>query len=301
MKSLIGYILRGRLPALGIVGLFGVLGWIFPPLSYVSGAAVGLVTLRHGAQEGLAIIAGAAILCSLVAWGGMGTPWFSLPLVMALWLPVWLGSQVLRVTRSQGVMLIAVGAMAALFALGMRVMIGDVQAWWYAVLQRFFEQPAADTGIPFGPEELKAAAGTMNAFAAGALGVSVVMPILLARWWQAILYNPGGFGAEFRELRLPRVAALPVALAAVFVAVQFMNDGVQGVAADLLVVAMALYLFQGLAIAHYYIHQRGASVGRIVLLYTGLVLMQPYSALALAMVGLVDSGMDLRRLGRPNG
>jgi hypothetical protein len=298
MKSFIGYILRGRIHAMGMVGLFGALGWIFPPLSYFSGAAVGLVTLRKGAQDGLVIIGGAALLCGLIAWGGIGTPWFALPLVLVLWLPVWLGSQVLRFTRSQGLMLVAVGAMAALFALGMRVMIGDVEAWWYAVLQRFFEPSAAETGLPFGEAELKAAASMMNGFAAAALGMSVVLPILLARWWQSVLYNPGGFGAEFRELRLPRVVALPVALAAVFVTIQLISNGSQGVVSDLLMVAMALYLFQGLAIAHYYIHQRGASMGRIVLLYIGLIILQPYSALALAMVGLVDSGMDLRRLGQ---
>jgi len=60
-------------------------------------------------------------------------------------------------------------------------------------------------------------------------------------------------------------------------------------------------MFQGLAIAHYYIRQRNGSVGWAVALYAALIFMQPYSVLALATAGLADSGLDFRRLGRSNG
>jgi len=32
--------------------------------------------------------------------------------------------------------------------------------------------------------------------------------VLLGRWLQALLYNPGGFGAEFRELRLGLIVSI---------------------------------------------------------------------------------------------
>ncbi|EEF23190.1 conserved hypothetical protein, partial [Ricinus communis] len=32
---------------------------------------------------------------------------------------------------------------------------------------------------------------------------STTAALLLARWWQAMLYNPGGFRGEFHQLRLP--------------------------------------------------------------------------------------------------
>ncbi len=46
---------------------------------------------------------------------------------------------------------------------------------------------------------------------AGMLGagtaIGSVLCLLLARYWQAALYNPGGFGQEFRALYYPPVVA----------------------------------------------------------------------------------------------
>ena len=47
-----------------------------------------------------------------------------------------------------------------------------------------------------------------GAFAAS-LYVQFLLALLLGRWWQAVLYNPGGFGAEFRGLRLSPCSATP--------------------------------------------------------------------------------------------
>ncbi len=52
-------------------------------------------------------------------------------------------------------------------------------------------------------------AGMMGAGTA----MSAVLCLLLARYWQAALYNPGGFGEEFQALALPGVDALVLALA----------------------------------------------------------------------------------------
>src|SRR5690606_36652878 len=48
---------------------------------------------------------------------------------------------------------------------------------------------------------------------AGNASMSVVC-LLLARYWQAALYNPGGFGAEFRALYYPVVVSVVLVVAA---------------------------------------------------------------------------------------
>ena len=41
--------------------------------------------------------------------------------------------------------------------------------------------------------------------------VIAVLSLMLGRYWQALLYNPGGFGSEFRALKMPQSAVLAMA------------------------------------------------------------------------------------------
>ena len=50
---------------------------------------------------------------------------------------------------------------------------------------------------------------TLTGVMASSLQVTCLLCLMLARYWQASLYNPGGFGREFRSLRLaPAVAVI---------------------------------------------------------------------------------------------
>jgi hypothetical protein len=146
-------------------------------------------------------------------------------------------------------------------------------------------------------EILGATAAWMTGAFVAALVLQWLSGLLLGRWWQALLYNPGGFGGEFRTLRLHR--GLGLAGVVLFVAVGFAKA--PGLVADLVVVLMPLYLLQGLAVIHGIHHQRGAHPGWLFGLYALLVIFLPHAALMVACIGLVDIWADIRsRLsGRP--
>src|SRR5690606_40899116 len=56
--------------------------------------------------------------------------------------------------------------------------------------------------------------------------------VMIARWWQAIVYNPGGFRHDFHRLRQGRSAALLV-MVIVFIAIMTDRKGVvEGKGAD---------------------------------------------------------------------
>lgn len=259
---------------------------------------VGLVALRQGARQGMVVTVGAAALCGLVAVGGIGTPVPAIALVFALWLPVWLCAQVLRATQSQGAMLATTGALAALFAVGMRAATGDVQAWWRTWSQTALEHATGRADV-VDPAVLDRAASMMNGLASSGIVLHLALTLLIARWWQAILYNPGGFQTEFCRLRLPGLLALPVAVAAVFESMRFMQGGSVDLVTDFLFVALTLYLFQGLAVTHHYVRARKRSGNWLIALYVALVVVWPSTALVLAAVGVADSVTDFRRLKRP--
>ena len=119
--------------------------------------------------------------------------------------------------------------------------------------------------------------------------LSVLLSLYIARWWQAILYNPGGFGREFQGIYLGKVTAV-VALGIGTAAALAGSDMLLA----MLVVMITLYLNQGLAILHAIFV--GKNLNRLWLfpIYLVLLLIQPVLVL-LALTGLADTWIDLRR------
>ena len=69
--------------------------------------------------------------------------------------------------------------------------------------------PGGDQAVVLARPTAVQIAGMMGAGNA----VAAVLCLLLARYWQAALYNPGGFGEEFQALRYPAGIAMGLALA----------------------------------------------------------------------------------------
>ena len=57
MKSLANYVMRGPVQAIVVAAVTGIFS-VLPLVSYLSGAAVGLVTLRIGPAKGACKVAG---------------------------------------------------------------------------------------------------------------------------------------------------------------------------------------------------------------------------------------------------
>jgi hypothetical protein len=298
MKALAGYVMRGPWQATGATALFGGLGWLLPPVAVFSSAAVGLVTLRLGARDGLTVVAGATLLLGLLAYGGFGAFEPAIGQCLLIWLPVVAVAMALRYTQSQGTMLLTAGVIAGFFALGLRILVRDADAWWRDVATKVLkEAPAmADSLAP--QLTVDAIAPYLNGMAAASVLLNLALSVLLARWWQSVLFNPGGFRQEFYELRLPvRLAWLFLVNALVILAMQRAGSS-GGYGMDVFVLLMSMYVFQGLALAHYYRGRRNASLLWLTAIYGGLLVVAPQMLILLGAVGLTDSVIDFRRFPR---
>ncbi len=295
MRELARFVMRGRLHAGAVAGLLGGLCLFLPPLSYLSGAAVGLVSLRSGWRDALVVSMLATAIASVIALPIAHRPEPGMMLMLLLWLPVMGGCWVLRVTRSQGPALLVMAAFAALLAIGLRLYTGgDVASWWQTLIENLIENrqmgsPNIDLAIKQGSFEL------MNGFLTMVLGLSLILTILLARWWQALLYNPGGFRAEFHALSVPK--SLAVAATALGALVFSGTVATSSIWVDLFMVSMMVYLVQGLAVIHGMVGGRGLSSWWLAPIYVGLFFVPPHVILGLVMVGLVDSLVDFRSRG----
>ena len=313
MRSILDYIMRGRARVVAATVVLGFLAFVLPGLAaaipvlvvllpfpgYLSGALLGLVVLRNGPGEGLVVVALASAL-----FGAACLMLFQTLLPMALllvtfWGPPMLLCVVLRLTTSQGLALLAAGLLAVVAVVLFHLAVGDTAAWW----RSFFDETVVrwlggsapsvqmDKVAPL-MQRLDLVAPVMAGIIATGFMFSSFLMTLIARWGHAVLDNPGGFGKEFRELRLDRRVAF-AAMVVIGVAL-FAEDFGGGLGRDVFLVMTAMFLFQGLAVVHSIVASLGVSIGWLVALYA-LLFITPQPILnLLSLTGFADAWMGIR-------
>jgi hypothetical protein len=172
-----------------------------------------------------------------------------------------------------------------------RLLVPDLEAAWVAVgmqmLAPFMESGGA------GAEELEAALIMLAPFLTGLLAgiflLTMVLSLVIARYWQALLFNPGAFGPEFRSLQLGR--ELSIAIVVLVLVGQFANAPV---ALELAFILGVLFFLQGLAVMHGLTHAQNMSNFWLAGMYVLLVVAMPQMFLLLAAVGAIDGVARLR-------
>ncbi|WP_295580998.1 hypothetical protein [uncultured Lamprocystis sp.] len=297
MKFLAALIMRGPVQAALVTGATGLFALLFPLIGLFSSASMALVTLRGGAKAGALVGAMAAAGCALACVFVFGSPWPALVVVTVLWLPVWALGIALRFSRSLAFAIQMAGLAGVMLVLLFYALTANPVEYWVNFLEPLSQAVVKD-GL-FDAANAQAlfaqlARWMTGIFAAGLL-LQVLLGLFIGRWWQAALYNPGGFGAEFRTLRLhPAFGAVGVVLVAL---IGFTRG--PGLVADLLIVLSPLWLLQGLAVIHTLQAAYGLHRGWLVGLYVLLVVFMPHAEILVACLGLVDIWADLRaRRGR---
>lgn len=293
MRFLAEFVMQGRMQAVVATAAAAALSLLLPPLTYLSGAAVGLVTLRIGPRQGLQVVVGAMLAVGMLSAVAMRTPLPALGFALVLWIPVWVLAANLRRNVSLARSVQLAGMFGVMLVVGIHVTTDNPALWWRGELERLLH-PALEGAATQTIDEMTAAiaqiAQLMTGLMGGLMGLSLLLSLFIARWWQALLYNPGGFKEEFHQLRLGRgftIVSLLVGLGLL------LSSGVP-MATDLLVVMVMLFMLQGLAVSHGLVARAGAGRGWLVVLYLMLVLALPQTALTLALAGFTDNWFDFR-------
>lgn len=294
MTRLAAFILRGPNQATLAVILFAGLSLFLPLVGLVSSAAVALVALRKGFAESARVAAGATLAMCL---GGVlvADSILAPTLYVALmWLPVWLVALLLRTTRQLGWAmefgsLLGSGAIVAIYSL-----VPDPASMWEErlhVLLAALAQRTSGAELPLSqPFGTWFASYLTGILAAGSV-MSLFVSLFLARWWQAVLFNPGGFGAEFTTLRFHKLThylallGLGLALTA--------GGAVAEVCWNLLIVLGVLFVMLGLSILHRTLSSKANRRFWLAGLYL-LALFLPQTLLPVALLGITDVWIDWR-------
>ncbi len=291
MHRLASFIMAGRLQATTAVVGFAVLALVFPPLMLASGAALMLVTARLGAASGVTLLGlstlAAVILSQLVA----GQPWLGALFATLQWAPGLVLALILRFTVSldrtlQSAIALGLGALTVLQLWG-----PDLTPYWREVVEGLLRPALEQAELPAGTldQTLDRVVRLMSGAVIASMLVSHTLSLLLARWWQSLLYNPGGFREEFLGLRLGRV---PAALALALFALALLGHAPMLTA--LAIVGLVVFFFQGLAIVHNLSARTANPMLWLIGAYVLLMLALPQMMAALSAMGVLDNFVDIR-------
>jgi len=294
MRTLTAWVLARHVNALVGISGFAVLGLVFPPLIIISLALLGLVTLRQGGQRGALVIVGSLLFVAALAMVvGQGV-WADLTAFIVLWGAAWLLAVVYRQVAMMNWMIIGAGILGLMSVAGFYMLLQDPAEFWLELLNVHLRPIFNEAQVVQSEAEMdkliQGLSRVMTGGMSGLFSVVLVVSLLLARWWQARLFNPGGFRKEFHALRLGRPAAIVMlALIATSLLGKFQ------LATDMATVVWLLFFFQGLAVVHSLISQVSMSLGWLVSIYMLLALMPYYASPVISGLGFVDTWFDFRR------
>jgi hypothetical protein len=278
MRAVAEYVMRGRTQALWV----SVLGASSLMFSWISAAVIALVTLRRGPGEGIFILAWAALPAGflLALFGDIG------PLGMILGTTTL--AVLLRWTSSWPVALVAAVLIGAVTGIAMVLVGGAYLERLVALFAEVFASMETQLSQGESVVELQAPGVVTIAGMLGLLNaVSCVLCLVLARWWQSALYNPGGFREEFHALRLPPGLSLALALGMVLV-------WTYGIEYRPWAVLFAVPLsVAGLAFLHARAARRNLGSVWLGMFYVLWLLLDPVKLIVIA-VAVADSLLDFR-------
>lgn len=285
-----------------------------PVIGIIGTLAAALVTLVKGIGEGAAlmfvatlpyilsffIVGNHDVALPLAAWAAVGVAVLSnaLTWVFASMLyrnASW--STVLQVAALVGVLAISVVHLA----------YPEVSDWWGVQLQTYYEQAQAVTKqlksatagtavtVPTLGDTQREAIQVTRHYATGLMTAAIlfnaIMQLIVARWWQAIVFNPGSLRRELHGIRLSKLAG------GLFILSVVLSYFGNSVISDIMPVLYMLFAAAGLSVIHYLFGlMRSPMVWFwLTFLYISIIFAMPLSLWIVGMLGLVDVWMDIRK------
>ena len=276
-------------------------------LPLLSPATVALVAMRKGTNEGALVLLFSVlslVLMSYVSELNLLMVWASVASVVV----VLLGALLLKATASWQSALLMIVLLSAASVAVMDVAMAEAMAKNVAQLrvnllemlgqmkapalneasQLELNQTGKGQAGDGKPTALKLGDQFIFGLLAWVIAISSIASLVLGRWWQSLLYNPGGFAEEFRALRIQPPLAL-ASLAGMTGCYLFSTDYVAW--GNLLGLPL---LVAGLALVHHLVASARKGAHWLAIFYICLVLMLGPLSMLLLGLGLVDSVLDLR-------
>ena len=285
----------------------------FVPIIGIVGILIAaLVTLSKSVVEG-AVLTIAATLPYVISFYLAGsyneaTPaivvWAAVSVAVLSNVLTWVSAVMLRRQTSWSLIL-QVGALLGVLVVSV-IHLADpaIADWWGGQLQAYYSQVQAVTGA------LKSsvpgtAAGSADSqveminvtkqYATGLMVAGIlfnaILQLIVARWWQAIVFNPGSLRRELQRIRLSPLAGV---LFIVSLVCSYLGNSV---VSDIMPILYILFGAAGLSLVHYLFGLMGSNTRWfwILLFYIALIISLPTSVVLVAILALLDIWLNMRK------
>lgn len=268
MRGLAEFVMTGRKQAIMAVLLLGLI----PLVNLLNPVVVGLVMLRKGVSEASIILAWA-----ILPVGGWAIAGDIVPLIMLIGISGL--SLLLRETESWEFTLLAAIAIGIAVEIYLRVRP--------AMLDLMFQQlgPYLDSNNLQGMQ-IEEFRELVTSFIGSVYMFLAVVLLMLARWMQGVLYNPGGFKQEFHQLRIKQTVALGL------MALTLLANFDIVIPSGWVLYLVLPMLFSGVALVHAVVAKKQMSGMWLVVFYA--VIMFPLAVQIVVLLALIDSWYDFR-------
>lgn len=277
---------RSRNAAL-VAFLCSILPAFFGSISLI---IVALVTLRKGEREGFFVLAWGVL--PLVTRALVDNSYLFFAVAIISFVLVWGMAALLRRYASWSIVLKISACLGVCAVLVTLVFRDSIVLWWSLHINNYMKV-IVDAGYINANEALTSS--QVLSLAQVASGIEILLLLLLAgfklavaRWWEGRVVKTVEFRNELLQTRLDRWVLL------LFAVLLLTVIGLRTIACvDMLIPVIGCYVVAGLCMLHYWM--QGYKYARLALLgFYVVVIIFPY-AIGLALVlGLVDSGLNLK-------
>ena len=291
MVFLARLILKGPSQAALVAATLAMLGVLFVPAIWLSAAAIALVALLKDGRQVLMVMAVATAGTMLFAGLIFASPLMVVYFMLAAWLPAWIAASVLR-RRSLAASLQVIAGLSIVAIIGLYSFFPEMGEIWREPMDMLVQQLLAQSQGELSLQQLQEVEEMAIIMIPGFLAASVlfgtIISLFLARWWQSVILNPGGFAQEFQALNLGKMTAM-IAVA-IIVAVTLAGSELWYA---MLLVVLALYTTQGMSILHAVFKGRQLNRAWLYLIYL-VIFFSPEVAAMLILVGIADAWINFR-------
>ena len=272
MRALAEFAMRGRSYAIGL----SMVGAIVPLMSWVSGAIVSLVFLRKGGLDGSIVLLWTLLPLGLSIYF-MGDPSSTNVVIGAAIL-----AYVLRVTLSWELTLATTLVLSVIASLVFQYTASDVLILFVNLYIEIQKQLSVEMTYESAEGQFLGGFAMLQAYMMFAF-------LILARWWQSQLYNPGEFKLEFHQIRVTPIFSSAI-LILIIACVLFGESLSRWM--PLLTMPLAV---SGLAMVHWILNYRSLSGAWVLVFYLLLIFFFQLIYPILTVLALLDGYLNIRQ------
>ena len=277
MFWLASFIMRGRVQASAVAALGNALPLITP-------ATIGLVVLRKGFSEGGLICLWGLLPVFLTYFYSDSNQFFVL-LTACNFLNILLVCGILRYRGDWEMTLVSL-VIISIILMGSLLLI--FQQDFEVLVQRLievFDEASRQTNI----ESLKIEKSSIAVFTTWTIVLNTFLGVAIARWWQSIIFNPGGFKKEFQGIRLNRKLLILI------FSILILSSAIFNQYSNWAYLSIFPLVVGGLSLFHWLVNEKHLGKVPIIFTYVFMVLFTPFVILILALLGTVDCFYNVRQ------